>query len=551
MRRRDALLAVFEGMQLQARLKKLAYLFMGLLAVYALARGVATAAAKPFWFDEFFTLTIAGQASVPEMWNELRRGFDTQPPLFYLIERAALLVPVKKEIALRLPSILAFPCILACVFVFARKRLGEVIACLCALLVLATCLFHTYLVDARPYNMTVGCIALAMVCYQRLPSWKWTVLFGLSLVLAESLHYYSVFVMAPFGIAEAVMLLKTRKVRWPVWLAMVCGTLPLLVSLPYLLKSKTFYGPHYFARPELARVKDYYGGFFYIQRELGMALLVVSLISIVWALPRRNDRPGEEQDAALPLVEGALLLGLNLLPLIIYVMARITHGGLGDRYTLATAIGLILGMAWVLARLPGRAIALFAVGSVAILGIREMRFWQHGAIDPLTRNDSYASSHGELAEIQKLVQSGGHLGLPVVFDQEVLYPQIVYYGSPDWTRRVVFLTDEAKEFAFDGNDTAVKIMNSFRDFFPVRLADYGEFTTIHAEFVLYAEPVGWMLAALQREGATAQVLGVDGWRRLYLVRMNRANGGTSASAVQRGAVAASATPVGNLGKAAP
>ena len=75
----------------------------------------------------------------------MRRGFDSAPPLFYLIERFALAVPIKKEVALRLPSILAFPCTLVSVYAYAKRRHGEMIACVCAFLVLSTILFHTYL----------------------------------------------------------------------------------------------------------------------------------------------------------------------------------------------------------------------------------------------------------------------------------------------------------------------------------------------------------------------------------------------------------------------
>ena len=39
---------------------------MGLLVVYAVARGLRGAVERPFWFDELLTLTTAGQASCTE-----------------------------------------------------------------------------------------------------------------------------------------------------------------------------------------------------------------------------------------------------------------------------------------------------------------------------------------------------------------------------------------------------------------------------------------------------------------------------------------------------
>ncbi len=62
----------------------------------------------------------------------------------------ALRITTNKQVALRLPSILAFPCTLICVFAYVKRRSGELIACLCALLFLSTNLFHTYLIEAQP-----------------------------------------------------------------------------------------------------------------------------------------------------------------------------------------------------------------------------------------------------------------------------------------------------------------------------------------------------------------------------------------------------------------
>ena len=37
---------------------------------------------------------------------------------------------------------------------------------------------------------------------------------GLSLALAESLHYYAVFSMLPFWVAEFVYSVRARRIRW-------------------------------------------------------------------------------------------------------------------------------------------------------------------------------------------------------------------------------------------------------------------------------------------------------------------------------------------------
>jgi uncharacterized membrane protein len=150
----DAFLALPDNIQLTS--KRVIYGLLGLLVVYVIVRGVVGARGRPFWYDELLTLAIAGQPTLREMWHAVARGFDSGPPGFYLVERVALGLVRNKEIALRSPAILASPCILICIYVYAKKRSGEVVACLCALLLLGTNLFHTYLIDARAYSMVLA-----------------------------------------------------------------------------------------------------------------------------------------------------------------------------------------------------------------------------------------------------------------------------------------------------------------------------------------------------------------------------------------------------------
>ena len=110
------------------------------------------------------------------MWSAITRGFDSQPPLFYLLERACLKLPIAKQIALRLPSIPAFPLFLIFVFMYVQRRSREIIACLCAHLFLSTSLLQTYQTEARGYCLMMACIAFALVCCQMLPSVRWTAL---------------------------------------------------------------------------------------------------------------------------------------------------------------------------------------------------------------------------------------------------------------------------------------------------------------------------------------------------------------------------------------
>lgn len=136
-------------------------------------------------------------------------------------------------------------------------------ALICAGTLLGTVLFDFYATEARSYSVEVACIAFAMVCYQqigeqndaggivlagvdnqtaRLVSMRSasgrralqrlgsTSLFAGSVVLAEAFHYYAVFAMVLFGVAELARSVIARRVRWAAWTAPACGTLPMMIG---------------------------------------------------------------------------------------------------------------------------------------------------------------------------------------------------------------------------------------------------------------------------------------------------------------------------------
>jgi len=360
-------------------------------------------------------------------------------------------------------------------------------------------------------------MALALLCYQRLPSGTWAVLFACSLVLVGSLHYYGVFLMIPFWIAEAVRLLNTRQVRWPVWFALVLGTVPLLVFWPLLSGYRAYFGSHpVFWHPTLSRVTEFYGSYFLTDAPFGVGLAVASLAIIAWTRWQRPSTPAPMRSTGTESADATLLASLTALPLIIFVMARLTHGIMTARYALPATIGIVAGLAIGLSLTPSRIVSVFFLFALSSVALREYSFWRTGHHP---RTDEYsAGSMERLAQVEKLVRSVGHENLPVVFDQGVLYPQILYYRPGDWTQRLVYLLDQDKEIKVEKVDTMVRMMKVYEGFLPVQLQDYTEFTRQHSDFLLYAEPQGWMLTALREEARSVQRLQTEGSGVLYLVK---------------------------------
>jgi hypothetical protein len=248
---------------------------------------------------------------------------------------------------MRLPSIVAFPCILVCVFIYVKRKEAEWGGNSVSLRIFAFVNEPVSYVRDRGARLCVDeCeYSVCMVCYQKLPSVRWAVPLGMSLFLAESFHYYAVFAMIPFGIAEVALALKERRFRWPVWLALVGGICPLLVFWPLLRNIKAYYGPHVFSRPVFSQLPNYYGAYFLTDGGYGVALALVSVAATAWWSVRAKKT--SLQDSG-DLAGAVALLSLTILPLVAYFPTRVLHAGLLDRYALAATIGVAVGMAFAL-----------------------------------------------------------------------------------------------------------------------------------------------------------------------------------------------------------
>jgi hypothetical protein len=503
---------------LQRPPKKLIYVLTGLLLVYAIFRSVFAAIGKPLWYDELLTLTVSSLGNWSAILRALRLPLDGQPPLFYMIEHFASGVTRNQEIALRLPSILALPFTLTCVFVYTKKNCGEIVAFLCALFLLMTSVFQLYAVEARPYSMVVACIAFALVCYQRAPSPVWTVLLALSLALAQSLHYLAVLAMVPFGLAEAVHWWNTRKFRWPVWAALVAGAMPLLLFWNLLAINKAYYGVHFWARFPFSEIPSTYGQIFLANSEYGAAIAALALAGVVGtALWVRQPETAGSEAKDDPLSEATLLFGFVALPFLGYVLSQVLHSGMTSRYVLSTAIGVSIALGYMLSRAKLAAAALFAIFVFSTVGVRELHFWR--ASGSQIRD---AKSSGATAG--RLIESAGHKDLPVVAPSGLTLMWLAHYASPPVTDRLLYPTQDPAPNDEKWADTVDKGVKLLPDYLPLRVSSYSAIAAAHKAFLLYVEdedtPRDWLTLRLSREGWSMETVALDESRRIYLVSRN-------------------------------
>jgi hypothetical protein len=400
--------------------------------------------------------------------------------------------------------------------------MGEAAACLCAVLLFTTSLFHQYATEGRAYTLMVAFLAFAMVCYQRVPARGWVALLGLSLILAGASHYYAVFAMIPFFLAEGVFVMGRRRIRWPVWLALFAGVLPLLFSWRVLLNMKNYYGPHMFSRPILYEVRDYYRLFFLLRSDadtaIGVGIALLAAAAILWRVYEAWQNNADPAVAEFePVTEGALLLGLIGLPYFVFFAAVLLHGSILGRYVLGSILGIVVGLGIAVSLAGRRAMALLAIFLLFSLGFREVLFWRHPlqeSFNPYTA----ARSVQELADVKEEIERAGHPELSVVMSDCLLYSQVAYYLEPRFTGRLLYLADAQRDLKYYGDETNFKAMTALREFFPVHVADYSEFTANHPEFLLYSAGLDWDTLTLVEEGYSLELLSTKTGAAVYLVK---------------------------------
>ena len=329
------------------------------------------------------------------------------------------------------------------------------------------------------------------------------------------MHYYAIFALVPFGLAEIALSLKARRLRPGVWLALACGLLPLVVFWPLLLAQKRYYGGHFWAAPTLRHTGSTYGWLFHISSyhwNLAIALAVVLfLLGAPAALAIRRVRAALIADRYFH--EHVLAWALLGLPFVAFVATKIAHGGLDHRYVLPSVLAVPLGAGYILPRLNRRIALLLAILLFSILVVQEARFW--------------ASQRGHLgkvvspaASVESMVNSAGRPDLPVVISDGEDYLPFVYYASPDFAARLVDIVDPPQAIAYIGNDTVEKILLALTACYPLQVYEFQAFVSDHPTFLLYSSGDtlwDWWPRRLTNDGYSLEVVAAQQGLKLYLV----------------------------------
>lgn len=447
------------------------------LGFVVLIEALFRAIAKDLWFDEILTLLVATQPRISGIWQLLTHGVDGHPPGVYLVERAIVSLGGNERIVLRLPSIAGFLCVLICMFVFIRRRTGGLVALISVSALLVTELYAPFAFEARSYGLMVACIAVALLCYERVDSKLGAALFGLSLAAACSFHFYGALAFFPFGLAEISLLIMERRFRPRVWLGFVFGALPYLAFWPILREQKLLYGAHFWATPTLWAFAKSLGETVHLATRFSLAIYVAVMVYLVYlaVVEGTEARGSTAAGSGFSMQDMILTLGFFALPIVTLAAAKIGSGGISGRYLTTSMLGSSLALSLILLRV--RKPALVAVGIFVFV----MFAFQEGA------EWRYVFKPRQIKDPMDLPsQLSAKMNVPVVISNGLAFLPSWYHAGKELKSRLFFLADPQEQLAASESDTTTLLLLSLRDYVPVQVQSFSEFSPNHRQFLLYS-----------------------------------------------------------------
>lgn len=477
---------------------------------------------KPLWFDEILTVIMCRLPSVSKLWQALGNAADTNPPLFYLVAGWAHRLVPGDHVAYRLPSIVGLLVTIFCTYLFLTRRTDRLSAIVGATFLICTPLV-AYAIEARPYELMIGFVSVAILAWQRADDSRlYYLLLGIALAIALSLHYYAILVWPAFVLAEATVWLHGRRFRVGTWIALVLSTAPLFVFARLLLHLRQYYGRNFWSQASFDQIfsapTQLYNFLDYWVWCLTITAIVVLLL---WSLGKSIKFYSSEQQEAgerqLPIEECALIAVLLLLPVFAVLAAKVSGAGMTFRYMLSTVLGASLAVGLLASRASGAVRAILLVLILGNYGLSSLPIMKKALTGSLLVRRSVAAREGNaiLAAYQKF-------GLPIVIAPSIKYLPMVYYMPVDQSAGLYALADPHAAAAYFNSDSMDLALLALRPYFPIQVEDYRSFASRNREFILvslHAARSDWWPIRLSHDGDTLSLLSANAAMQVYKVSL--------------------------------
>lgn len=477
---------------------------------------------KLMWNDELYTYYIARLPSMADVWAALMAGGEQTPPFFYVLTRASLALFGVNNFALRLPEMLGFWVMMACLFVFVSRRASKFYALFAAIFPLVSASYF-FAFDARPYGLVLGFGALALVCWQSatLNRFRYASIIGLMMSLAAALssHYYGIFIIFPLALGEAVRTLSRRRLDAPVWAAFALAVTPLVWHLPLINQARAYSGT-FWSPPSWVNIPDFYA---YLLTPMILPLTAILFLAAISASIFSDDVQSQNRAASFapPVHEIAAVCGFVLIPFICVISGKLATGAFTDRYALPAVIGFSVLTAFIAAKIFGNR-ALMGVALIICFG-----GWfllnQAREINAPTGNTLGPSSNAGLQNSLKLLQSETHRDLPIVAAEAHTHAALSHYAPPEIASRVIYLADSDIALKRLGHNSVERgMVDLIKPWFRMNVTDYKSFVAANPRFLVFGNFgilsfLNWILPELQASNMRIEFRGRNGDNLLFLV----------------------------------
>jgi hypothetical protein len=467
------------------------------------------ASRRLFWYDELLTYHVSSIQPFSLLWKALKAGVDGMPVGYYLLVRVARVLPGDPYITLRLPSILGYLLTLLGVYWFARKRLPAV-AGLAAVFLITLSPFRKYALEARPYSLWVGFLAISAVLWQRIGEKRFmTPLFALFLTLAVSCHHLAVVVISAFGVAELTRTFLSRRIRWGVWAACLFATSPFFISLPILLHFRDVYGPNLWAQPSWDVVYSTYDGT-YLGLSFRLALVLLTFFGIVAGVSLlracRTAGGGKLDECDWHPSEIILAGGFLYFPALLVVLTKLLNSGYTSRYGWPAILGLALGSVYLVRAIWAKSASTYLLAALLIAFALQGSLSLYGS----NRVDEQWTSLMELSRSDP--------NNPIVFGSPIKYLEAAEYLPSELRDRLVGVVDPDMSTRLVGTDSPDKSNRLLAQFIPLQVEDLAAFQSAHEKFILRSGgPFDWFTEYLVQRRYHTMLLSNDVGGTLYIV----------------------------------
>jgi 4-amino-4-deoxy-L-arabinose transferase-like glycosyltransferase len=468
------------------------WMLTALCAIFSI-QAMRLAAARPLDHDEIYTLYVAQQPALADVYTALAQHADNHPPVDYWMRHISLQLFGTSELAVRLPSIVAVVGTVLCLFAFARRLFGTTSAfvAVCVFLIshgAATAYF------GRNYSLMLFWTMSGLLAWQlaseRIHRRICLVLLATLFASAICVSYYAPIHLACVVAAELARTWRRRAVDGPIWACFGCSFAGLALVKSLVEYASSFAG-RFWTPVTVSATVQVYGELF------ANAYPAIALVLVVWVLlqgvPAPSTRPSVSCSPPVALAAAVYLAGL---PVVLFVVAKLKTHAFGTKYSISAVIGFAVLIAFAASRSERfRPSALLGIGAFALVAT-------------MMRGGSLGRFDGGLTPADLRAIASNTDG-PIVLDDGVMFVQAAYYADPATRSRLFYILDENAAFEFTGGDTIDHALPGLVKLSGFQAVPRAGFIRAHPRFLLLHRG-GWVLPAFVRAGASARIIEKSG-----------------------------------------